>query len=470
LYSIVIAFFCTHLFLLLLLLLLHESTKKTFIIILSVGCTIHIYRKSTSLSRTTRENLIETICDAVEILSDILEQAQDSQPRAFREAFACHLYMLFQIMFITESEAAANAQLGVGVGTRGAGNGKTNNVNNNNNKKQTEQQPKDPIVHRRLVCAEAMVTATTAMAEKKHWLWKRGVPDEAVVLLPVRIAFVMLERATGVLARKAACADAAMQMIATTFDAFETTCRTFVVAGLLDLMHNQEHMAAITAELCSLSTSSFSASLSSDRLAVELLREYGRLDGSGTELVKGAGSGNKHVAPFVSELASRKPRWVLQQASHVLGHFQSESYPFRSALVTAIGHILEYLHEESKNEPENNVSYQPPQTAAEDNDDGNSVSIATTTTTTAPPLDIQKARATLLDLLSQRIYDVSSYTRSTALKAWINLVTAGALPKERVLQVTKMAMDRLHDKTVMVRKQALQVRRSSSCCGCCSLE
>ena len=368
-------------------------------------------------------------------------------------------------MFITESESAANAQLGVGCtgtgGTTRTGGGAA--AKNNTNKKQSAQEQKDPIVHRRLVCAEAMVTATTAMAEKKHLLWKRGVPDEAVVLLPVRIAFVMLERATGVLARKAACADAAMQMIATIYDAFETTCRTFVVAGLLDLMHNQEHMAAITAELCSLSSSLTS---SSDRLAVELLREYGRLDGSGTELVRGAGSGTKHVAPFVLELASRKPRWVLQQASHILVHFQSESYSFRSALVTAIGHILEYLHRESKNENGDVIPPPPSLTSTMEDVDVSSVA---TTTTTAPPLDIQKARTTLLDLLSQRIYDVSSYTRSTALKAWINLVAAGALPKERVLAVTKMAMDRLHDKTVMVRKQALHVCMNP-CHRFCSLK
>jgi condensin complex subunit 1 len=157
---------------------------------------------------------------------------------------------------------------------------------------------------------------------------------------------------------------------------------------------------------------------------------------------------------------------VLQQASHILVHFQSESYSFRSALVTAIGHILEYLHRESKNE--NGDVFPPPSSLTSTMEDSDDSSVATTTTT-APPLDIQKARTTLLDLLSQRIYDVSSYTRSTALKAWINLVAAGALPKERVLAVTKMAMDRLHDKTVMVRKQALHVCMNP-CHRCCSLE
>jgi hypothetical protein len=40
----------------------------------------------------------------------------------------------------------------------------------------------------------------------------------------------------------------------------------------------------------------------------------------------------------------------------------------------------------------------------------------------------------------------------------ISLAASGSLPKERVLPLTKLAMDRLQDKTVMVRKQSMLVR------------
>ena len=63
----------------------------------------------------------------------------------------------------------------------------------------------------------------------------------------------------------------------------------------------------------------------------------------------------------------------------------------------------------------------------------------------------------LLDILEERSHDVSSYTRSAVLKAWISLTQSGTLPVERVIPVTVMAIDRLQDKTVIVRKQSLQV-------------
>ena len=71
--------------------------------------------------------------------------------------------------------------------------------------------------------------------------------------------------------------------------------------------------------------------------------------------------------------------------------------------------------------------------------------------------NLEKSRGALLDILEERSHDVSSYTRSAVLKAWISLTQSGTLPVERVIPVTVMAIDRLQDKTVIVRKQSLQV-------------
>ena len=118
----------------------------------------------------------------------------------------------------------------------------------------------------------------------------------------------------------------------------------------------------------------------------------------------------------------------------------SEPYSLRSAIVIALGHIVEHIVK----------SGQP--TEEEDGDMQNALDDGSS------GLNFEKSRENLLDILAARAHDTSSYTRSVVLKTWIILTQVGAVPIARIHSVTDMAIDRLHDKTVMVRKQSLQVR------------
>ena len=393
-------------------------------------------RKSTSLAPNTRSRLVSTLCQAMNILSSILDseeaggqepETQESQceigrsqvmSQSFRDAFACHLYMLFSIMFFAESEAKVGNSLKAGAG----GNGR----------KSDKSAEADAVAATRAACADAMLVATEAMAKNRNKLWRRGVPDEAVVVLPCRIAFQMLESATGVFARKASSADQAMGMIAATTISTEGLTST-IVAALMDLMHSYEHMASLCAELCCM----VSVKSTSNTLAVELLREIGRLNTRGLAGgdTGGRASGIRNVAPFISHLASVQPRTVLNTIAHLMPHLNSEVYNLRSAIVTAISNILS--HPEGLKEggtPEDGF-------VGESNE----------------RQDAAKTRGALLDILTERILDVSSFTRSATLKAWIKVVQSGSLPVERFIPVTALAIDRLQDKTIMVRKQSMQV-------------
>lgn len=177
-----------------------------------------------------------------------------------------------------------------------------------------------------------------------------------------------------------------------------------------------------------------------NRLGMELLREIGRLDTSGSAGDGAKASGIKFVAPFVHELAQRRPRLVLANVAHLLPHLDSEPYNLRSAIVMALGHIVEHIGKVAQ------LSETEEESEVESVDASSSSS-----------LNLEKSRGTLLDILTARAHDTSSYTRSAVLKTWINLAQVGAIPVLRVHAVTDMAIDRLHDKTVMVRKQALQV-------------
>jgi condensin complex subunit 1 len=387
--------------------------------------------------------LIEALCQAVKILSSILdddqqlhddddddddeEEAESSQAitkhfvvsQKFRDAFACHLYMLFSVMFFMESEAKIGAGLKTG-GRRGENNGE------------------DETVSMRAACADAMLAAAQSMSKNRNKLWRRGVPDETVVVLPCRIAYQMLESATGVLARKAASGDIALAMIAASVDSCDALLGT-ISAALMDMLHSYEHMAQICAELCCLVSER-----PINRLAIELIREIGRLD---TQVQAGGGdtgnkaSGIKYVAPFICELALRRPRLVLANISHLLPHLDSEPYSFRSAIVTALGYIIDHIGKSLR--PSENQ--------------GNAVEGATEDIESSRP-NLEKSRGALLDILEARSHDVSSYTRSAVLKSFISLTQGGSLPVERVFPVTVLAIDRLQDKTVIVRKQSLQVR------------
>ena len=122
----------------------------------------------------------------------------------------------------------------------------------------------------------------------------------------------------------------------------------------------------------------------------------------------------------------------------------------------AISHILEYLTKEIPVGP-NSAS---DESSSEQQQGDNNSSHGEQDSNNHRVIDNSKTRNSLLDILTERAYDVSSYTRAAVLKAWIRLTEAGALPKERVIPITKLAMDRLQDKAVIVRKQSMQVRES----------
>jgi condensin complex subunit 1 len=361
------------------------------------------YRKSTSLAPQTRKGLANALADSVNLLSKIIAENSskdwvDAASLSFRDAFACHVYMLYSFMFLLESDSKGNSKVS------------------------------DDILQMRQISSAAMVKASETMACYRSSLWQRGVPDEALVILPCRIAYLMLEHATGVMARKTACSDLALRMIAVTLDANESVLSS-VTAALMDLMHSFEHMANLASELCTLV-----AEEPVNRLAVELIREFGRLDN-----LDGKSIGVKNVAPFISDLALLRPRLVFTNIAFVLPQLNAELYNLRSSIVTAISHVMEFLVNQKETIITNPVNT---------NEDHAQL-----------PFVRLNSIDSLLQILTMRVHDISSYTRASTMKAWIRLTECQAIPKERIIDVTKIAIDRLQDKTVVVRKQAMQVRK-----------
>ena len=350
--------------------------------------------------------------------------------------------MLFSVMHLIESEAKIGKTFNVPTSSAGAKK-KSGGRSGAAKKEQEKRAEAAESAALRESCASAMLCAAVSMSNHRSRMWKRGVPDEDVVGIPCRIAYQMLESATGVLARKASSADAALGMIAATVDSADCLLST-VVAALVDLLHSYEHIASMVAELCCLVSQK-----PTNRLAIELIREVGRLDTSGAADTAGKASGIKNVAPFISELATCRPHIVLANISLVLPHLDSEPYQLRSAIVTAIGNLALGL-DRSGSESESMC----PREAKKEEMGEENVSV---NRDMPPNGNLTKSRNALLDILCTRAQDRSSHTRSAVLKTWASITEADALPLERVLPVTTLAIGRLQDKAVMVRRSAMQV-------------
>lgn len=436
-----------------------------------------LVRKSDSLAPALRGRLVKILCNAVHGLCEALEggggsgsgggmsQTQgggggESQgggptsgyvvPQSFRDALACHIYMLFTLMFLTESKEKLGKSLGTSTSSSSGSNGRGGSKKGGTKSKKNQSDKGDDLAVSRSMCAEAMYIAAITMSTQKSKLWKRSVPDEAVVGLPCRIAYQMLESATGVLARKASSGDQALKMIAATVDSAPCLLNT-VVAALVDLLHTYDHMAPLVAELCTIVNEH-----PTNVLATELLREIGRLDTSGyvDNAAGNKASGIKNVAPFISELAAVRPRVVLSNISLLLPHLDSEPYVLRSAIVNAIGHILVREDQTLMETPASN----------KDGDSGDEESGEEESKEERQIVNMAKTRTSLFDILCDRTHDITSFTRAASLKVLNDLTEKQSLPLDRIMPVTAIAIDRLQDKTVMVRRYAMQVSRREGAC------
>eukprot|EP00587_Corethron_hystrix_P002947 CAMPEP_0113307870 /NCGR_PEP_ID=MMETSP0010_2-20120614/6542_1 /TAXON_ID=216773 ORGANISM="Corethron hystrix, Strain 308" /NCGR_SAMPLE_ID=MMETSP0010_2 /ASSEMBLY_ACC=CAM_ASM_000155 /LENGTH=705 /DNA_ID=CAMNT_0000162811 /DNA_START=865 /DNA_END=2983 /DNA_ORIENTATION=- /assembly_acc=CAM_ASM_000155 len=228
-------------------------------------------------------------------------------------------------------------------------------------------------------------------------------------------------------------------IISSTIKASSSIPSTVVVA-LLDLLHSHDHTAVIVAQLCKQDKT--------NRLATELLREVGRINFSAvSSLDAGKASGAKNVAPFINELASRQPDALRVNMGFILPHLDSEHYYIRSAIVQAIGFLVERnedgINDQPSEETKGRDEHEIMERDVNESEGTRGISEST--------------RAALFDILIQRVHDVSSLTRSCVLKVWMHLAETNSIPIDRYLSITSLAIDRLQDKTVAVRRTAMKL-------------
>jgi len=352
--------------------------------------------------------------------------------QSYRDALACHIYMLYSMMFIIESGLKASKNMS----TVSVSKGKSNKKKGESTKKGKDYTTDgDNATAIREDSMETMLAVIQTMSKCASILWPRAVPDESVIGLPSRIAYLILESATTSQSRKSVLTNNALNVIAISLETDERLFGTGI-AVLFDLLHSYEHTAGLVADLCCLVKQS-----PVNKLALELFREIGRIDTSNISSVEteGKASGVKNVAPFILELAERKPQLVFEFIDLILQHLNSDPYYFRSAIISSIGLILtksdselETVQDDSESEWVNDEESMKKQKKSE-------------------------ITSKLFSILISRAMDVNSFVRAAAIKSLAHLIEKNSLPLERLVAVTTIAIDRLQDRTVIVRRCSIQV-------------
>ncbi|KAL4434047.1 hypothetical protein ABPG75_000488 [Micractinium tetrahymenae] len=379
-----------------------------------------------------RRQLLDSLCSSLTCLNAWIDKllavppdAQNPESvRQHRSAYKAYLFFLAWISGVASREAAAAAAPGGAGGDAasqlsqavGGGRGRKKKAAASGGVAGWDWGAMFPKV----VKAVAQAFNTDLWA-----LFRPSGPEEAMLIKAIQLATSALEDPASLKCEEQA-ANAAhiLAMAALKYQQLDN-----VTAALVDLLTKYEHTPVLVAGTLRYTIQQWD----DGRLAAAVLGEIAAVDPAEYERQQNASgekAGVRSVAAFVKEMASQLPRLMANQIALLLPHLGGKAYSLRSAIVHATGSLLHKAF------------------------DSNAVTDAA---------DAQGAQARLrskqhlLDLLSERIRDQSSYTRVAVLQTWEYLAEHRAIPLGHWRSVTAIAKGRLEDKSSLVRKEALRL-------------
>lgn len=273
-----------------------------------------------------------------------------------------------------------------------------------------------------------------AIAIDPSLIWFMGICEEAFLAGIWKYALQLLEdRPVGIAGTggaetslRALCVDIVLgcaRQLATTSSSGDEM--TTLCTASLDAVCRAEHMGPVFADIVRRENGRFSA---------QLMTEIGTMNL--TDLNK-SGTGVKNVGAFLVSMSDCAPRLMAQFLPSFIHLLDSEVYQIRSSIVHVMGSVVSYTHEICAK-----AASQP--STVNDNTERDEQNQE----------QLKRVRDSMMDMLIERTYDGSSYTRSAVLKTWSTVAEAGAIPLSRFELVAEVAVDRLQDKTAMVRRAA----------------
>eukprot|EP00939_MAST-03C_sp_MAST-3C-sp1_P000112 g112.t1 len=241
--------------------------------------------------------------------------------------------------------------------------------------------------------------------------WECGIPEESFLTLFLKFSQKVLEEK--VIVSNKSLRTSVTHLLAFLGNNFSSSA-TSVRVAMQQLLMTHEHCCDPLVDVIDVIVNKFEDT----QFVAEFLRDSVARDIEGSR----DSAGIKNIANFISALSQRAPALMYANTSILLPLLNSGNYNIRNAVIVSLGQLC--------------------------------IACANGTTVLSGN---GSARNTFLDLLQERCYDVTAFSRSCCLKVWSTMCREKAIPTERVLVITKLAIDRTMDKSAIVRKNAMRL-------------
>ena len=363
-------------------------------------------RYISDLKTETRGTFVELLLScSEELLTKLSEPSGVRDQAEFRNAFKVVVYFLCKVVFDLEKSG------------KHAVDRKSSKANKSNPETSDWAALRTRVMH-----------GIRNTLRGKDWvdfgkLWNCGLPEPEFLNLYWQLSETLLLERTDSVAKDSQFSAVVLELIQLVAHRFHSSLSHIMISSFAHSLTKQDkfhvYLATVIQEIAE--------KFQDTRFSQALLLEVGRLDleQSGRDL-----SGIRLIGSFIEQLAERLPELVFANLSVLLPHFNAEAYPIRVSLVKSISQLVLFLKKQSVKELHNPEGYEDPERDT-------------------------NTRDKLLDLLGERVHDTSSYVRSATLNAWAFLGAQNAIPLAYYSIATDVCIERINDKSSIVRKQAI---------------
>jgi hypothetical protein len=240
---------------------------------------------------------------------------------------------------------------------------------------------------------------------------------------------------------------------------------TTLTVSMINLITKYEHMSLLLSELCSKEMIFTKRLLLTNEIFYEIcnMLSGGDRESSSTDLSLGT---IKNLSFFLENYSKLDGKNFINLLPCILVLLDSSAHQIRSCVIQSIGYVVISLHQiislnpgedevdEEEEQEEEDEPVQGEDREEKENKRRRSSLLKQSQAEKKKDFYIKQYNE-LLSVLLDRLYDINPYTRSNVLKTWILLVEKQVLPIKTVLSLTTKAMDRVHDRNVLVRKYAI---------------
>eukprot|EP01038_Epipyxis_sp_PR26KG_P008509 gene8509-11503_t len=160
--------------------------------------------------------------------------------------------------------------------------------------------------------------------------------------------------------------------------------------------------------------------------------------------------GLNNLSDLIENIAKKNPLVFHHSFPILVLQLDSPAHQIRSAVINSMGYLINYYREiidinHTTGEQQDSTNDEN----SNDNDDNNNKIDAGNRS------NLIRIRDKMIKLLIERTHDSNQFTRANVLKTWSYLIETKSIPVRQYTQIADVAIDRLHDKIALVRKNSI---------------